>query len=116
MKNYHLKALEDQILNWQIAAENTGHEGVSSWIRIALELVCNGTIKPEYTDEQMIRGRIPDREEVASDIQFRILESSIKHWHLSAERQGLGVQEWCRQSLNWVASNRYALELTRRAA
>lgn len=101
MKNYHLKALESQVDAWNYAAGRN----VSRWVRETLQAVVEGKIRPRFTEEQMVRGRDPNREEIAIDFQFRTEPEAVKYWKTEADHQGLGVQEWCRQALDHAAEN-----------
>ena len=102
MKNYHLKALQSDVEAWSYAAGRNGLT-VSQWVRDTLQAVVEGKIRPDFTEEQMVRGRDPNREEIAIDFQFRTEPEAVKYWQTEAGHQGLGVQEWCRQALDYAA-------------
>ena len=103
MKNYHLKALQSEVDAWSYAAGSIGIT-VSRWVRETLQATVEGRIKPSFTEQQMVRGSNPNRSEIAIDFQFRTETEAVKYWQTEADHQGLGVQEWCRQTLDYAAS------------
>ncbi len=103
MKNYHIKAYPDQIKAWKHAAQTEGIPiNVSDWARACLWAATMG-IKVEYTDPKMVRGNNTERDELAEDFQFRVCDDYPEKFTAEAERQCLGVGEWCRQVLDFYA-------------
>ncbi len=104
MKNYHIKAYEWQIATWEIAAIDA-EVSTSQWVRGALDSVANETVHVPFGETEMLRGRLPDREEIARSFQFRVTEWELQEWKQSADAEGLLIGEWCRQALDYCAKS-----------
>lgn len=104
MKNYHIKVYETQLEQWASVAAKSD-PSLSSWIRNALDSAAVGKVRPVFTEPRMVRGRSPDREQIAVSIQFRVTEWEVQEWTQSAQAEGLLIGEWCRQVLDHVAES-----------
>lgn len=111
MKNYHIKAYKSEIENWKESAENS-NLNVSAWVRGVLDCIVLGQIKPSYSETQMVRGRDPDREEMAESFQFRATSWEKQEWVQCADREGLTIGEWIRQSLDYGSDCNYVIILS----
>jgi predicted HicB family RNase H-like nuclease len=100
MKNYHIKAYEYQVKSWKKCAKRNGIS-VSDWARQNLDNVVLGNLRPSFQKAQMVRGRDPEREEIAISFQFRVTDWQVSEWLQCADSEGLSIGEWCRQVLDY---------------
>lgn len=110
LKNYHIKAYSNQTKTWK-ACGKLLNQSVSEWVREVLDSVVLGNIKPNFEKARMVRGRNPDREEIAESFQFRVTQWQIDEWTQCADSEGLSIGEWCRQCLDYMSKYQFMLDL-----
>ncbi len=100
-RNYTLTVPNSSFSVWERQAQNSGLT-MSAWISEILAQVISGKIRVPFGDPEIPRGRSAD---FRFKLNFSVRRSEVEAWTKFAEKSGLSVAEFIRQSLDFVAGD-----------